>query len=87
MIASCIEELVNNPTRIRFLNVRTGTPQVNLYFDGAYQGWKDLISSPTVTYEYIWTGLSGDQTDVDNMQVRFKSSCAGVVKFNSLFAL
>ena len=64
-----------------------GTPQVNLYFDGAYQGWKDIISDFTNPREYVWTGLNGDQTDVNNMQVRFKSDVAGMVQLNVIHAI
>ena len=61
----------------------TGDAQIDLYFDGSWQGWKSISSG---TYDYIWTGLSGDQTDVNNMKVKFKSGVAGFVKFNIIFA-
>ena len=81
-------EVTQVKLRILFFRIGTGTPQVNLYFDGAYQGWKNLISNPVTPQEYTWTGLSGDQTDVDNMQVRFRSSCMGTgPKTNTIYAL
>lgn len=71
--------------RVSFLKAGSGAPQINLYFDGAYQGWKSLSSG---VHDYTWTGLSGNETDVTNMQVRFKSSCIGFpVKFNLIHAL
>ena len=74
--------------RIRSFNLGTATPQVNLYFDGAYQGWKDIISDFNAAYDYTWTGLSGDQADLDVLQVRFKSSLGtGMVKCNSIWAV
>ena len=63
----------------------TGTPQINLYFDGEYQGWINLLSG---VHDYTWdSGILSDQTDVNNLQVRFKSDCIGFLKFNVINAI
>lgn len=74
--------------KVRFVQNGSGTPQIDLYFDGAYQGWKDLISDYNSSHEYLWTGLSGNQSDLDGLQVRFKSSLTGKDKgSNTLLAV
>ncbi|MFW9939769.1 MAG: hypothetical protein ACFFFT_01920 [Candidatus Thorarchaeota archaeon] len=45
---------------------------------GGWQGYK-VVTRPAVDYdaqELEWTGLTGDQTDVDNFQIRLKSLIA-----------
>ncbi|KKL68520.1 hypothetical protein LCGC14_2124160, partial [marine sediment metagenome] len=80
-------EITQIRVRIRAFYLGAGTPQVNLYFDGAYQGWKNLISDFNNAHDYNWTGLNGDQTDLDGLQVRFKSSLSGMVRINTIWAL
>jgi len=65
--------------RAYFFKAGTGNPQIDLYFNGSWQGWQSISSG---TYNYTWTGLSGNQTDVNNMKVKFKSGCVGFVRFN-----
>lgn len=72
--------------RIRFINLGTGTPLVNLIFNGD-QGSLDLIPDFDNAHDYIWTELNGDQADLDGLQVRFTSSLNGFVKSNVLFAV
>ena len=80
-------EITQIRVRIRAAYLGLGTPQVNLYFDGAYQGWKNLISDLNNAHDYIWTGLNGYQTDLDGLQVRFNSSLSGMVRTNIIWAL
>ncbi|KKL79203.1 hypothetical protein LCGC14_2017190, partial [marine sediment metagenome] len=71
--------------RVQSIVAGSGVPLINLYFDGEYKGWKNLLSGD---YTYTWdSGILGDQTDVNNLQVRFKSSCIGMVKFNGIRAI
>ncbi|MHA2251721.1 MAG: hypothetical protein ACXAD7_15260, partial [Candidatus Kariarchaeaceae archaeon] len=62
-------------------------PVVAIYFDGAWRSWKGTSAGAK---DYIWTGLSGDQDDVNNLKVKFQSICAGppwiYPKLNSLKA-
>ncbi|MFW9878712.1 MAG: hypothetical protein ACFFG0_37005, partial [Candidatus Thorarchaeota archaeon] len=63
--------------RVKFFQSTAGTPQINLYFDGTYQGWKNLFKGGGVQ-NYTWTGLSGDQSDLNALQIRFVSDFSGI---------
>jgi len=68
------------------------SPEIDLYFGGQWMsvtvGWKEVGSTGTRGWHAItYAGLSGNQTDMDNLRVRVRADVAGKLELNYIYTI